>query len=158
MQVSYFLLIYLINLTNTVPPMWKFCHVLLQTQLKQNFVIHSDLSIENTDLNRQLQPQSEIWLTLLEILNQLPIRSFFQKVKLRKVHVTDSLTRKIDMPIMSFQFTPLCCPMFKEFAKWTTQKETIMCKKRPFLTVYARWLDSLMASKKASSWLHKNLI
>ena len=47
--------------------------------------------------------------------NATPVvnEEFVRKLKLRQVPVTLSDIQKIDMSIMSFQVTPLCCKMFK---------------------------------------------
>ena len=75
-----------------------------------------------------------------ETLNQLSIRSFFERVKLRQVPATISHIQKNDMSIISLQVASFCCPVFQKFAnsKQRENEKKIPAKKRPFLTVYTR--------------------
>ena len=72
------------------------------TKAMRMFATHSDLSVEITDPGCHLKPWSKVWSILEKLHQQLSIRSFFEKVKLRKLHVTGSHTQKFDLSVMFF--------------------------------------------------------
>ena len=70
-------------------------------------------------ITKHLQPWSEIWLSLSEILHQLSHKnkSLFEELKLKQVPVIWSRAQEVDMSIMSFQVTAFCCQMLEKFSQ-----------------------------------------
>ena len=68
-----------------------------------------------------------------------------------------SRTQNFDVSITPFQVTPVWCPMFKEFATQTRQKEQVPAKKRLLPANYTEWIDSPMTAKNASLEQDKKL-
>ena len=60
-----------------------FARPINSAKAKRNFATHSDLSAEITDPQKTFEC-SEMWLTLLQIPQQLSIKNLFAKVKLNK--------------------------------------------------------------------------
>ena len=79
---------------------------------KRSFATHSDLSVEITDPKIQLKPWSEMWLTLLEILHQLSIKSLFRERNENWDKYQSQFIILMPENLIcqwSFQVTPFCC-------------------------------------------------
>ena len=98
-----------------------------------NFSTHSDRSVGITDPKRHLKPWSEMWLTPLEILHQLSIRSLFEKFELRQVLCYSVSYWKLYISIMSFQVTHFASQNWRSLNSKKMQKSTTnSCQKDHF--------------------------
>ena len=79
--------------------------------------------------------------TFETVISRGMITSLFEKVKLKKVPVTWSHTRKFINPIVFFGYTSLLPIISKIFILSNAKKRTSTYQKRPLLTVYNRLSD-----------------
>ena len=80
-----------------------------------------------------------------------PIFEIFALLRMWKsTNTCQTLIQKMDVPVMSFQLTPICL-FLQDFRckEREMNKYQVRANNWPFLTVGTKWLDSLMASENA---------
>ena len=115
----------------------------LRPDAQQNFAKHWPASWDQRSgkkFETMWLTRCEMWLTLLQMLHQRPIKHFLKKVTLTQL--SHRHTQKVELSIRSFKATPLCSSMFesrtvnnaknKQFNNQTVSLKTLICEKWPF--------------------------
>ena len=117
-----------------------------EIKLRQVTVIGSDTRKFDMSINSfQITPFCiRIFLKLWPVTNSKTTK-----------YLSNCLIQKIYLSNMSVQVTPFCRPIFRSFHIKQGKNEQVPVKKA-ILTVYTRWVDSLMTSKNATFGLDEN--